>query len=490
MPFQITATMLGGDGLGITDPGVYPVMLNVNAEFDSGPSSGARVGELHALATVAGVPAPDGATAPAAHAGHRTTAQRADPAGGPTAPGPDRCLLRRRSGSADLHRRATGDGTARRGDLDVDRVGDHRRGRPGADRGTAADARRLLRRSVRRRPADRCRCGHGDRHRRAHGRQHGRPPSRCPVRPRCPAPAVRPRRISCAASPPWPSAPPCWPCRTPTPTRWRWSATAAPPMWPPRSRPAGRSPSTRSAAAPDWSTSRGRSTGRSTTPPSTSSARPGSPPPCWRARRSPTRRCPSPRWTPPHGPVTGVIAVADLPAGALALNTFTAVTAQNYFGAVSRPAVYAGSRARAATDDYPELTAALAALNQAGMVTGAALSSDDSDGMTTALAYPEAARASRTRACRVRRDQRRYRRRAIAAVRVHRAGDHPGRRWHRERGPDQPVRHHARRHAADGRRRVPHGSRPLRRRPPRPCRPPSRRSRARWRSCRRPAPTR
>ena len=74
------------------------------------------------------------------------------------------------------------------------------------------------------------------------------------------------------------------------------------------------------------------------------------------------------------GPVTGVIAVADLPAGALALNTFTAVTAQNYFGAVSQPAVYAGSRTRAATDDYPEFTAVLAALNHAGMVTGVALS--------------------------------------------------------------------------------------------------------------------
>ncbi len=43
-------------GLGITDPGVYPLMVNVNARFESGPDDGARVGELHSLLTVAGVP--------------------------------------------------------------------------------------------------------------------------------------------------------------------------------------------------------------------------------------------------------------------------------------------------------------------------------------------------------------------------------------------------------------------------------------------------
>ena len=41
-------------------------MVNVNAEFDSGPANGARVGELHALATVAAVPARRWATEPAA----------------------------------------------------------------------------------------------------------------------------------------------------------------------------------------------------------------------------------------------------------------------------------------------------------------------------------------------------------------------------------------------------------------------------------------
>ncbi|WP_111764913.1 DUF6049 family protein [Nakamurella deserti] len=43
-------------GLGVTAPGVYPVMVNVNAGFDSGPEDGARVGELHTLLTVGSVP--------------------------------------------------------------------------------------------------------------------------------------------------------------------------------------------------------------------------------------------------------------------------------------------------------------------------------------------------------------------------------------------------------------------------------------------------
>jgi hypothetical protein len=46
------------DSLGITEPGVYPVMLNVNATLHVGESSvRARVGELHFLVTVASVPA-------------------------------------------------------------------------------------------------------------------------------------------------------------------------------------------------------------------------------------------------------------------------------------------------------------------------------------------------------------------------------------------------------------------------------------------------
>lgn len=46
------------DSLRITEPGVYPVMLNVNATLHVGESSvRARVGELHVLVTVASVPA-------------------------------------------------------------------------------------------------------------------------------------------------------------------------------------------------------------------------------------------------------------------------------------------------------------------------------------------------------------------------------------------------------------------------------------------------
>lgn len=46
------------DSLGITEPGVYPVMLNVNATLHAGDATArARVGELHVLVTVASVPA-------------------------------------------------------------------------------------------------------------------------------------------------------------------------------------------------------------------------------------------------------------------------------------------------------------------------------------------------------------------------------------------------------------------------------------------------
>jgi hypothetical protein len=55
-------------GLDIRAPGVYPVMLNVNATFESGPDNGARVGELHSLLTVVSVPGgnPSAGTRPAA----------------------------------------------------------------------------------------------------------------------------------------------------------------------------------------------------------------------------------------------------------------------------------------------------------------------------------------------------------------------------------------------------------------------------------------
>ncbi len=58
VPFRVTAEVFGtsSHGLATGAPGVYPVMVNVNAKFESGPSNGARVGELHALLTVAAVP--------------------------------------------------------------------------------------------------------------------------------------------------------------------------------------------------------------------------------------------------------------------------------------------------------------------------------------------------------------------------------------------------------------------------------------------------
>ncbi|MEP6979335.1 MAG: hypothetical protein ABJA16_01070, partial [Nakamurella sp.] len=58
VPFTLKTDAFVRDrgGLGIQAPGVYPVMLNVNASFASGPASGARVGELHVLLTVASVP--------------------------------------------------------------------------------------------------------------------------------------------------------------------------------------------------------------------------------------------------------------------------------------------------------------------------------------------------------------------------------------------------------------------------------------------------
>ena len=46
-----------GSGLGVTEPGVYPLMLNVNATLPTSTGIGrARAGELHLLLTVASVP--------------------------------------------------------------------------------------------------------------------------------------------------------------------------------------------------------------------------------------------------------------------------------------------------------------------------------------------------------------------------------------------------------------------------------------------------
>ncbi len=61
-PFAFTAALTGADGLDIRQPGVYPVMVNVNGAvvLANGPLE-ARIGELHLLLTVLGVP---GSTAP------------------------------------------------------------------------------------------------------------------------------------------------------------------------------------------------------------------------------------------------------------------------------------------------------------------------------------------------------------------------------------------------------------------------------------------
>ncbi len=58
VPFTLRTDAFTGTrgSLRIQTPGVYPIMLNINASFDSGPPAGARVGELHALLTVVSVP--------------------------------------------------------------------------------------------------------------------------------------------------------------------------------------------------------------------------------------------------------------------------------------------------------------------------------------------------------------------------------------------------------------------------------------------------
>ncbi|HEY5879500.1 MAG TPA: DUF6049 family protein [Nakamurella sp.] len=69
-PFVFSASIDGPDALDITRPGVYPVMVNVNGAvmLPDGPLA-ARVGELHLMLTVMGVP---GATAPEQTAGRPT----------------------------------------------------------------------------------------------------------------------------------------------------------------------------------------------------------------------------------------------------------------------------------------------------------------------------------------------------------------------------------------------------------------------------------
>ncbi len=56
-PFVFTASIADRDGLAVSSPGVYPLLVNVNGavELQDGPLA-ARIGELHLLLTVIGVP--------------------------------------------------------------------------------------------------------------------------------------------------------------------------------------------------------------------------------------------------------------------------------------------------------------------------------------------------------------------------------------------------------------------------------------------------
>ncbi len=66
-PFVFTTALTGSNSLGITAPGVYPVMVNVNGAvvLPAGPLE-ARIGELHLLVTVLSVPGgTTGGTGPA-----------------------------------------------------------------------------------------------------------------------------------------------------------------------------------------------------------------------------------------------------------------------------------------------------------------------------------------------------------------------------------------------------------------------------------------
>ena len=64
-PFTFTAPITGAQGLDVSSPGVYPLMVNVNGAvtLEGGPLE-ARIGELHLLLTVMGAPgtAPAGGT--------------------------------------------------------------------------------------------------------------------------------------------------------------------------------------------------------------------------------------------------------------------------------------------------------------------------------------------------------------------------------------------------------------------------------------------
>ncbi len=57
VPFTFTTSITDADGLDVTAPGVYPLMVNVNGAvtLEGGPLE-ARIGELHLLLTVMGVP--------------------------------------------------------------------------------------------------------------------------------------------------------------------------------------------------------------------------------------------------------------------------------------------------------------------------------------------------------------------------------------------------------------------------------------------------
>ncbi|MGS0688225.1 hypothetical protein ACVBEQ_24210, partial [Nakamurella sp. GG22] len=60
-PFVFTASIADRDGLAVSSPGVYPLLVNVNGavELQDGPLA-ARIGELHLLLTVIGVPGTGG----------------------------------------------------------------------------------------------------------------------------------------------------------------------------------------------------------------------------------------------------------------------------------------------------------------------------------------------------------------------------------------------------------------------------------------------
>ena len=73
-PFAFSAAIADPDGLDVDAPGVYPMMVNVNGAvtLEAGPLE-ARVGELHLLLTVMGVPGATPATGDGADVGTVTT---------------------------------------------------------------------------------------------------------------------------------------------------------------------------------------------------------------------------------------------------------------------------------------------------------------------------------------------------------------------------------------------------------------------------------